>query len=225
MVLNLLESMRIGDVRELLSRSFMAWQKTRDKSDQALDNASRKNWKNFERHAAFLQKVGMVTDDFHLTDDGKRAAKLRLEHPLVLYEAIKQKGLPEEPELLAAVTASISEKPEDSPDWRGDGDGELKKHVSRFSLATERVRQMLKSSNFSCPHQSVLQARAVYSWASGKSFSESSAILGRGPGDLVRAALLTAEVLNQLSDLEEFYPDLSLAARRAVKLLMRPPVV
>ncbi|MBW2623126.1 MAG: DEAD/DEAH box helicase, partial [Deltaproteobacteria bacterium] len=78
-------------------------------------------WASFMRHLEFLRAEGYVKDD-ELTDHGRWAAKLRLDHPLVIAAGIKMNILPEDdPVLLAALVAPFvvdSDRATEPPDSR-----------------------------------------------------------------------------------------------------------
>jgi superfamily II RNA helicase len=223
MVLNLLESMRMEEVKDLLSRSFMAWQKVKEKTDENLEKASQDSWEDFNHHAKFLQRIDLIDEFFQLTTDGKIAAKLRLEYPLVYFEALKKNALPETPELLAATVAVLGDRFVNA--WMYRKIPEVERAASKFMDSIMKLIQELKNGNFPFPRKNIYQAMAVYTWVKHGDFIEATRLLGRGPGDMVRLALMTAEVLNQLGNLEEYYPELSSSARIAVSLLLKPPVV
>jgi superfamily II RNA helicase len=222
MVLNLLDSMEMVEVKELLARSFMAWQSVKVKSEENLTRASQQNWEKFYVHVKFLKSFKLVADNYRLTDDGRIAAKLRLQDPLVFFEAIRKDALPKSPELLAATVAFLAERPDErKPVVVAEA---VTKAVRTFASRTRGIVKALKANGFSYPYDSLRQAMAIYLWATTDDFEMASATLGRDPGDLVRASLMTAELLNQLSGLEEFFPELSQAAEMAASMLLKAPV-
>jgi superfamily II RNA helicase len=116
MTLNLLEAFQYNDVAYILAKSLYSWQKAADKSEAALSAASEKNWHAFKAHLKFLQKEKLVDGSRKLTDDGKTAAKLRFNNPLVFFTALKARTLPEKnPALLAAILASLIDEHVSSP--------------------------------------------------------------------------------------------------------------
>ncbi|MDR2198731.1 MAG: DEAD/DEAH box helicase [Deltaproteobacteria bacterium] len=230
MVLNLLDSMRLDDVKDLLSQSFSAWQKTEVKSQEILEQASQKLWKSFLAHVEFLKRRGLVTPDDKLTPDGQIVSKLRLEYPLVFHEALKKGALPEKPELLAATLAFLGERPRirfscGQKVYQPPIPSNLKEVLLTFRRRTKPIILSLKKNDFPYPHENVFQSNAVHIWAASGDFSRAYSQLGRDPGDMVRLSLLTAEILNQLAALDDFYPEISQASREAVSLLLKPPVI
>ncbi|MFH1490554.1 MAG: DEAD/DEAH box helicase, partial [Pseudomonadota bacterium] len=63
-------------------------------------------WVSFKKHLRFLKETGFVDEEDRLTPDGLWASKLRLDHPLLIAEAIR-KGAFEEvtPEIMACCMA------------------------------------------------------------------------------------------------------------------------
>ncbi|MDR2338614.1 MAG: DEAD/DEAH box helicase [Deltaproteobacteria bacterium] len=223
MVLNLLDSLEMEEIQDLLSRSFMAWQSVRVKSEENLTQASKRFWEDFKKHVRFLNEMGLVTNESRLTDEGRIASKLRLQNPLVYYEAIRKNALPTTPALLAATVAYLSERPDDRL-FSSVVPADIHNAIMLFGRQTYELVQDLRENEFPYPRRSLRQAMAIYSWANSDDFGLAYETLGRDPGDMVRTALMTAELLNQLSGLEEYYPELSQAAEMAASALLRPPV-
>jgi superfamily II RNA helicase len=224
MVLNLLESMRLSEVKDLLSRSFMAWQNVSSKTEENLAKASQKYWIDFKNHAEFLQEINLLTPEFHLTNDGKIAAQLRVEYPLVYFEALRRNALPVVPELLAATVGLLGDR-HINPWDRYTKIPEVERATYKFMQSIAGLIKNLNDRNFPHPRKNIFQANAIYTWVKTGNFLLATKILGRGPGDMVRLALMSAEVLNQLSNLEEYYPEIATAAKIAVSLLLKAPVV
>jgi superfamily II RNA helicase len=225
MTLNLLEAFQYDDVAYILSKSLYSWQRASDKSEASLNRASEINWKSFQKHLKFLQKENFVDASLKLTDDGKTAAKLRFDHPLVYYTALKKRALPESnPALLSAILASlIDEKVNSSYAYKPDN--LLSDALETFKSAIKRIINDLREADFDTPYYSMEKGLAIYSWATEGNFTKASLLLGKDYGDLVRLVLMTAEHLNQFSALFQEYPELSETARIAQEILMKPPIV
>jgi superfamily II RNA helicase len=225
MTLNLLEAFQYDDVAYILSKSLYSWQNAANKSEEALRTASESNWNSFKKHLKFLQKENFVDSRRRLTDDGKTAAKLRFDHPLVYYVALKKKALPEnDPALLAAILASLIDEKASVQVIR-HMDDRLFDALETFKGSIKRILTDLRDSDFEIPYFSPDKSLAIYSWATEGDFTKASNLLGKDYGDLVRLVLMTAEHLNQFSSLTLEYPALSETARIAQEILMKPPIV
>jgi superfamily II RNA helicase len=228
MVLNLLNAFEPETVKELLSKSLLAWQIADSKNSTNLTEASKSLWRAFQKHQAFLTSLGLLDQGGHLTKDGLMAARLRLDHPLLIYSAIKKGAMPGDPANLAAVLASIS-------DFRSNDeyldksslkkDKELLKDLSTFYKSVEPMNQALAENSFPYLEKKFfLAAKAIKLWASGRSWAESVHTYDRDHGDLVRLITLVSERLNQLKALTEL-ETLSETADAARKLIYRDPVI
>ena len=213
MVLNLLAAYRPLEIKKLLAASLAAWQQ----ADGGL-------YEVFQTHLAFLQGEGLVDARQRLTPDGRWAAELRLDHPLIFYAGIKAQAWPGPPALLAAVVAGLAaDKESNQPPPRLKPPRRLIEALTRLLLAVGPLMSRLKESGFTVPTLNLRPAWAVLNWASGGGFDEAVATLGLGPGDLAMLALRTADHLRQMAGLTS-HPDLAAAAREARFRLLREPV-
>ncbi|MDR1872594.1 MAG: DEAD/DEAH box helicase [Deltaproteobacteria bacterium] len=222
MVLNLIGAMDLGDIHLLLARSLAAWQKAKNKTPKSLGQAVQTIWSDFEDHLIFLKKEGLVNSFDQLTEWGELAARLRLEHPLVFYQAIRQKALPtSDPALLAGVVASFIN---DKPSIATRPTGPLKDALNRVIWAVAPLVEKLGEAGFPVPACQKRAAIAAYDFASDKPFSEVTKFYGQDEGDAVRLFLRTAEYLNQLRNLPG-QKELSQTAAIARQKLLREPVL
>ncbi|MDR1395285.1 MAG: DEAD/DEAH box helicase [Deltaproteobacteria bacterium] len=223
MVLNLIQALDPKSIMDLFSRSLAAWQASSRKDSRSLDQAAAKIWYEFMRYFIFLQKQGLISPRSRLTEPGELAARLRLDHPLVFYQAIARRALPSgDPALLAGVCASfLQEKPSES------AFKPPKVLQAALHQVWEAVRPMirdLQESNFSWPAVDTASAWTLWAWAREESFSRVVQLLGHDEGDAVRLILRAAEHLNQLTDLPG-QPELAQAAVLARKKILRDPVI
>ncbi len=73
---------------------------------QASFSAAKSLWEDFCRHLKFLQAEGFVNESSRLTEDGYWAARLRLDHPLLVAQCLRERAFPEEDEkIMAAIVA------------------------------------------------------------------------------------------------------------------------
>jgi superfamily II RNA helicase len=236
MVLNLLNAYELSDIPQLLSRSLAAWQYAKNHGPKSLKKASARMWNNFQNHLKLLDMFGMVDDSGHLTPDGVSTASLRLEHPLVLYMAIVEKGMPSDPMLLAAVIGSIlNERPSKKIPYGQSSYARKLKHtsvpnsvknaVATFHQAIFKTLHILTVNDFPAPGLPDLStAKAIWHWAKNKDINIAARMLDCELGDAVRLILLVAENLNQLSNLKDRI-ELSESAREARKLILHPPAI
>jgi ATP-dependent RNA helicase HelY len=85
----------------------------------------------------------------------------------------------------------------------------------------DRMRQW----GFNTPVMPISAAAAVFAWALGAEFDEAVSLYGGAEGDLAQCIYRTADNLRQINSLSESHPTLAIAAKEAVDLLLRPPVV
>ncbi|MDR2456519.1 MAG: DEAD/DEAH box helicase [Deltaproteobacteria bacterium] len=237
MALNLLRSYEIESIPELLSRSLAAWQSAGPRHTRhSLKRASQAMLLSFNRHVAFLKETGLVSpEDSRLTEDGLLAAALRIQHPLVLYQAAASGGLPDSPESLAAAMTILG------GDRRAALEGfeirsllrkepKLSKDLKAMLASVKPMADALRSRGFEAPPDPDLRlALAVHEWASSHDYQKAASLLGLGagwPGDLVRQVMLAGEHLNQLANLEDQRTEkISKVAREARRLIMVEPMI
>jgi superfamily II RNA helicase len=224
MVLNLVGAFELKEIRSLLNKSLAAWQLAEEKTPEGLNRAANGIWKLFQEIFAFLRKVGLIDEHNRLTEWGELAARLRLDHPLVICEAIRQKALPaDDPALLAGVMAGYLEEKRGNV-FQPAMPQELRAALKSVRLAVRPMQKLLSGAGFGIPSQDQTEAAAVWAWAEGRKFRHVSRLYGQDEGDAVRLILRTAEHLNQLRDLPG-QPELGANASIARKLLLKPPVI
>jgi superfamily II RNA helicase len=182
-------------------------------------------WYDFVRHLEFLKAERLVDPEGRLTDDGKWASKLRLDHPVLIAEAIRNQALPEgDPVLLAALVALFVDDREREGGERYLG-RRLKNGIARLRQVLDPMLDLLRQWGFSTPPLPYTAASAVFAWVQMTGFSEAVELYGGAEGDMAQLIYRTSDNLRQIITLEDTHPKLSASAREAVELLLRPPVV
>ena len=107
MTLNLLLSHDPAAIQQLLGQSFAAFHENPKRARKIHWNLQ----KDFQRHLNLLVELGYVDENGNPTYDGTWAAKLRLDHPLLIADLIREgtfDGL--DPEQLAALIAPFGQR-------------------------------------------------------------------------------------------------------------------
>jgi len=224
MLLNLLLSHDPAGVKSLLGQSFAGFHE----NPRRAEKAHQRLLKEFRKHLSLLEELGYVEPDGAPTYDGRWAAQLRLDQPLLIAELIRGGELDDlAPEELAALLAPFAmDKDKDvlvskqlwdmtRPLWK------------RFRRAMRRLKplvQFMVSRGFDPPPIMFWPAAAVFLWADGIEWTEFGTHVGADEGDLAMLVLRSADHLRQLRAVEDEMPDLAELARVALPLLMRPPL-
>ncbi len=226
MVLNLLLSQTPADMRHILERSLAVEQARR----RVKDGRSVKGdllWRDFLRYLSFLKAEGFVDDEGRLTENGLWAAKLRLDHPLLIAECIKSDAFPADPSLLAAVIAPFVY----------DGDQDMRPRDKRrparllaeaFETVLEVIEPLadrMEKAGFTVNPLFLWPAQAVYDWSRGSSWDDVVRRMGVADGDMAMLVLRTADNLRQIASLKDTHPDLARRAAEAVEIILREPVL
>ncbi|RLB18680.1 MAG: ATP-dependent DNA helicase [Deltaproteobacteria bacterium] len=230
MTLNLLLSHRPQEIKELLARSFAAYQR-RGQGRNIFAGPDKKGdelWQSFERHLRFLQKTGFVEKDGALTPDGYWASKLRLDQPLLIAEAIRKGGLSgTDPSLLAGGLApfvwdrsqEVLLRADEKYDWE-----EMEAFFDRVLASIDTLRKRKSRAGFDDPVIFFWPAIALYMWTKGISWDELLFIVPIDEGDMASLIMRTADHLRQVAGLADTHPDLAKCAREAVERVLREPV-
>jgi superfamily II RNA helicase len=219
MVLNLLLSHQPEEIRHLLAQSFAAYP----------DNASGGGeylWRHFLRHLRFLKAHGYVNPGDRLTNDGKWAAQLRVDQPLLIAEALRRKIFPhDDPALLAAMVAAfVSDREfEDAGDRVHLAPG-LETAFETLAKALQPLSIDLSECDFSVHTFYLMPAVGVHTWASGKEWGWVRALTGLEEGDLARLIIRTADNLRHFAALKPVFPGVAACAAESIDLLLRDPV-
>lgn len=206
-----------GDLRKVLDQAESALAPVREESHVF--------WYDFVRHLEFLRAEGFVDAAGRLTADGKWAANLRLDHPVLIAEAIRTQALPAgDPVLLAGLLALFVDDREREAEAQALP-RRLMEGVRGLRWALDPMLERLKQWGFHAPPMPRQASAAVFAWCQLVDFDEAVAIYGLDDGDLAALIYRTADNLRQVISLAETHPQLVETAREAVELLLRPPVV
>jgi len=230
MVLNLLLSHTPNQIKDLLAHSFAAFlmvqkQRTFSKKKAAETRQHLKN--DFMRHLNFLQAIHFVTDDGVLTDDGQWASQLRVDQPLMIAEGFRRRLFPEtDPVLLAAIIAAFVNEREMNPQ---SDQSRLPENLAdafyKIKINLRPFVQKMSKRGFAIRVLYMRPAAAMYLWASGRSWEETLATAELAEGDLAMLILRSADNLRHIQALAYVFPEAAATAKRAIKLILRYPVV
>ena len=195
--------------------------------DGARTGGGRLLWTSFLRHLAFLKTEGFVDENDELTNDGHWAARLRLDHPLIFAAGIRQNLWPQnDPALLAAMVAPYVRDREPEPGEAGQRvPPELAVAWARLEISLGPLSERLKAAGFLVPELTVRPAMAMHMWARMGLWDDAVRVYGQDPGDMAMLVFRTADNLRQMAGLSSTHPELASAARQAVELIMKEPVI
>ena len=226
MVLNLLLSQSPTDVRAIFERSFAAYQQSKGRPGASTSAAS-SLWTDFQRHLKILQKEGFVDQAGRLTPDGYWAAKLRLDHPLLVAQCLRENAFPEDNEkFLAAVVAAFAYDRDDEMKLAvKDFPPNLTQALKKVVLAVRPLANRLEAAGFAIAklHQSA--GVAMYYWAQGRSWESIIKFTGIAEGDMASLVLRTADNLRQIAALKDTHPEIAACAYKAREAILREPVL
>ena len=227
MVLNLLLSHKPDQIEDLLNKSFANYLIRNTKSPSAVKRMQKNLWLDFLRHLNFLENTGFVTAAGELTEDGKWASQLRVDHPLLIAECFRQELFPNtQPDLLAAIIASfVNERESDDRLAKKIMPKTLKQTFSKLTRNLNPFARRMHSAGFDVRPLYLRPAAAVYAWATGKSWENALSISEVEEGDLAMLILRTADNLRHIRSLHRTFPDAAESAAEAIDLILREPVV
>ncbi|HQM90934.1 MAG TPA: DEAD/DEAH box helicase [Syntrophales bacterium] len=226
MVLNLLLSQTLENVRHIFENSLAAFQQDKGRGEGRKSAASRL-WRAFQRHLNFLKAEGFVGEDDRLTADGIWASQLRLDHPVLIAECLRRGALPrDDAALLAAVIApfvydrgqEISVKRKELP----------RRLVAAYDRVIDTVFPMMErldAEGFGLNPLPLWTAAVIYDWARGRDWDRIIGRYGFADGDMAMLVSRTADNLRQIAALRGTHPDVAELAWTARESLLREPVV
>jgi len=185
-------------------------------------------WFSFKRHLRFLKDAGFVDREDTLTRDGQWASKLRLDHPLLIAEAIRKGGFEgASPAIMAGCLAPFV--------WDRVQDLELSIHSplnlekleGAFNGMLDRIegiRRMKVKRGFENPQILFWPAAALYLWARGIHWDELCYFIPVDEGDMASLVVRTVDHLRQVTNLADSHSALATTAERAITLILREPV-
>lgn len=225
MTLNLLLSHDPAGVKRLLGLSFAGFHE----NPRRAARIHQRLVEDFRNHMNLLEELDYLDERGVPTHDGRWAARLRLDHPLLIAELIRRgefKGL--EPQELAALIAPFVV----------DKDKEIllsrdlwEKTRSLWKLFRKTIRQLkplaqfMVARGFDVPPIMFWPSAAVYLWAEPVDWDELIKHISADEGDLSMMILRTADHLRQLISLEDEDPELAGTARQALRVLARSPLI
>ncbi len=226
MALNLLLSQTPQDIRGIFERSLAAYQQEK-RSRDAAPGAVKNLWLDFCKHLEFLKAENFVDKDERLTEDGRWAAKLRLDSPLMIAECLRRNALPADNEKLLAAIVSM---------FAYDRDAEIRveiksiapKLLAALKSAITAVRPLAKKldgAGFSVSPLYPAAGAAMYVWAQGRDWDHLIKTTGMAEGDLATLILRTADNLRQIGALKDTHPEVAACAYKAREAILREPVL
>lgn len=226
MILNLLLSQTPEDIREIFERSLAAYQFEK-RSARKAQKIGNNLWDECRRHLNFLTDEGFVSDKNKLTETGIWASKLRLDHPLLIAECLKQEAFPKGDEkLLAAMVAPFV--------YDGDQDllrpdkttsGKLLRAYRKINRAITALSMRMSAAGFSTKPLYFWTSSVIYDWAGGDNWDQIVRKMGIADGDLAMLILRTADNLRQIGSLRDTHPQMAALALKARDCILREPVV
>jgi len=225
MALNLLLSQTPANIKNIFEHSFAAWQRRR--AGRGSLSAAEIIWDDFLRHLSFLKAEGFVGDEDTLTGDGRWAARLRLDHPLLVAQCLRENVFPEDDEkLLAAAMAVFAYDREDELRVAAkDLPQKLNRLLGRLLVAVRPLQRRLEKAGFPYVRLYTAAGAAVYHWANGRDWKLVIRTTGIAEGDMASLVLRTADNLRQLASLKDTHPQVAGCALRAAEAILREPVL
>lgn len=225
MTLNLLLSHDLEGVKRLLGLSFAGFHE----NPRRAARIHQRLVKDFRNHLNLLEELEYVDERGVPTHDGRWAARLRLDHPLLIAELIRKgefRGLGPR-ELAAAIAPFVVDKDKEillsRELWTKTRS--LWKQFRSMMGQLKPLAQFMVARGFSVPPIMFWPAAAVFLWAEPVEWDELVTQVSADEGDLSMMILRTADHLRQLLSLEDEEPDLADTARQALRILARSPLV
>jgi superfamily II RNA helicase len=226
MALNLLLSHTPAEVQDMLHRSLAAFQ--RHGEAYGGEGAAHAHlWEDFQRHLEFLQETGFVDQAGRLTEDGLWASQLRIDQPLLVAEGLRRNIFPQaDPALLAAVMAGlVNDKETDEHLDKKSLPDVLTKAVNRVVRGLYGFAKQMQVHGFEVRPIFLRPTLAVWHWASETPWDKAVQAGQMAEGDLAMLALRTADNLRHVVGLREIFPRMAEAAKQAIDLILRDPVM
>jgi len=226
MVLNLLLSQTMENVRHIFENSLAAYQQDEERREGRKSAASRL-WRAFQRHVNFLKAEGFVGENDRLTADGVWTSQLRLDHPVLIAECLRRGALPnEDPALLAAVIAPfVYDRGQALAVQRKELPKRLVQAYDRVVETVFPMMEKLDAEGFGLHPLPLWTAAVIYDWARGREWDRIVERYGFADGDMAMLVSRTADNLRQIAALRDTHPVVSELAWKARESLLREPVV
>lgn len=230
MTLNLLLSHSPDQIEDLLTKSFAAYliRKKKEKQDKKrIVNGSARLREGFAHHLDFLIETGFAGNNGRLTEDGIWASRLRVDQPLIIAEGFRTGTFPvTDPALLAGIIASFVNEKE--TDEKIDKRFTPKKLIQAFFGVKKSLLPFAKlmfERGFEVRPLFLRPAAAIYAWAAGEEWERAVLVSEMDEGNLAMLILRTADNLRHIRALAEVFPEASIAAAKAIDLILRDPVI
>lgn len=225
MVLNLMLSQTPADVKKIFEKSFAAFQQSG--AGKRHPSAADILWKDFSLRLDFLKQEGFVEADGALTEDGRWAARLRLDDPLLVAQCLRDHVFPEDDaRLLAAVVALFAYDRDDEIRLAaGDLPHKLTAALRKMLLSVRPLVKRLETAGFTTARLYPSAGAAMYYWAQGRDWDWVIKTTGIAEGDMATLVLRAADNLRQLAALADTHPDVAACAYRARDAILREPVL
>ncbi len=223
MVLNLLLSHTPDDIKDLFERSFAKYQER-----LLYGKSSNWLWRSFKRHLRFLKQTGFVDKKNRLTLDGVWASKLRIDHPLLIAEAIRKGAMNKlsSEELVGVISPFVWDRAQDISFALDDVPNirHFRKIFRRILRNIKHIRELKRKRGFENPSLVFPVGVAMYLWAKGFEWKQILNIVPMDEGDMASLVMRTVDHLRQITNLKETHPQLAFMAKQAIELVMREPV-
>lgn len=225
MTLNLLLSHDPAGVSELLEFSFASFREGPSKAKKITE----KLVSDFSNHMEILIELGYVDETGKPTHDGSWAAKLRLDHPLLIAELIRSGAFRNVTyvELACLVAPFVVDKDREihmsKELWARTRN--LWRLFKKMVSSLKPVVRMMSLRGFETPTVMFWPAATVFLWSQDVDWEEINAHVSADEGDISMMLLRTADHLRQLLDLEKEEPIIASKALEAITKIMRPPLI
>ena len=186
-------------------------------------------WMSFKRHVRFLKETGFVDEEDRLTEDGIWASRLRLDHPLLIAEAIRQGRFNHlHPEIMAGCIAPFVWDRIQELELTRESPIDLKQCLRAFQRIIEQIediRRLKRKRGFEDPPILFWPAAAIFLWAKGVAWDRLLSFIPIDEGDMASLIVRTADHLRQVTNLKDTHPELTTVAIKAIELILREPVL
>ena len=227
MVLNLLHSHSPSQIEDLLKKSLANFAINQSGQKTGYLPNHKSLWRDFLRHLNFLKNSGYVTPGNELTADGRWAAKLRVDQPLLIAEGFRRGVFPQkESSILAGIIASfVNERETDDYIDKKLVPDSLLRAFTKVTRGLKPFAAKMKKSNFEVRSLQLRPAASLCAWAQGQSWENVLKIAEIEEGDLAKLILRTADNLRHIRNLEDVFAEAATAAAKGIGIILREPVV